>query len=260
MHDRRRISNPPPPASAASNAALRAIRRAAITAFGDELRASSAVRAALGSARLSELPRELDALRDFAHAHLAPVMRGVVVPELVAALLDDFEEEIEHACAEGKPSASRISLDTARPTPSDSSEALPEDLAARSVARLVVSRPAVVLVDADRFGRASMARALVSGRCDVRVFDDVATAIEALASTDHSFVIVVEVTGVDVERMLGALVARHPEAPIIAWTRAQGADVAKMFVRAGVKRFEVVAKSARASVVLENVRRFLTSS
>jgi DNA-binding NtrC family response regulator len=119
-----------------------------------------------------------------------------------------------------------------------------------------VARPSVLLVDPDRFGRSSLARALVSGSCDVTVIDDVPSAMVALGG-EPPHVVVTEVAGLEIEALLHAMAVRHPVVPVVAWTRVPRANVEHLMRSAGVASFDVLAKASRTVDVLATVRRLV---
>ena len=282
-------------ALASAGPAQRSLARLLRTAFADEARATLVVQKALRSAGEIELPEHSEALLEFVKAYLAPLMTPVVGPRLVAALVEDLEAEIEHERAANDPfSSSRMAVSTRMPPPAETQHApmnmpraAPPSLsdlvtplqpmspfeaptvevevpsiktapppaapATRRIQR--ISRPAVILVDADRFGRASLARALVQGQCDVTVLDGSPEVIAALSTHDALDVVVTEVDGFDVDSMLRALVHHRPDVPVLAWTKAARAIAEVVLTSAGVQRYDVMAKSARAGDVVELVRR-----
>jgi CheY-like chemotaxis protein len=273
--------------------AHRALARVLRTALGDDRLGAALLDDALLDACLRALPRELDATLSFVHGHVEPRLRDRVGQRLVDALLDDLLAEIDHARLAGEPSDSRIAIATRAPPPPETQPAPPEvaiprspppmelrglatldidldaDLfvdppsaihpRARSVThtRPIVARPSVLLVDPDRFGRATLARALVSGSCDVTVLDDALSAVKALSGSELPHVVLTEASGLEIESLLGALVARHPEIPVLVWTRLPRANVELLVQTAGVPTFEIVPKSARPADVLAALRRLV---
>lgn len=285
---------PRAPASSPVDVAHRAIARVLRTALGDDELGLELLEESLAEARLRALPLELDGTLAFVRAHVEPRLRDRVGGRLADALLDDLGEEIDHARLAGAPSDSRIALATrSPPRPPETLPAPPEveiprmpppmelrALATLEVeldgdlfvepsssvmpragetarARRVVGRPSVLLVDLDRFGRASLARALVCGSCDVTVLDDASSAKAALSGSELPHVVLTEATGLEIEALLAALVARHPEIPVVLWTRLPRANVELLAQSAGLAAFEIVPKSARPADVLSAVRRLV---
>jgi CheY-like chemotaxis protein len=130
-----------------------------------------------------------------------------------------------------------------------------EAVVARPQARAPIARPNVFLVDPDRFGRSSLARALVSSSCDVTVLDDATAAIGHLARHAAPHVVVTEVSGLEIEALLGAFRRGCPDVPLVIWTRTPRANVELLLQTVGVVSFEIVAKTARAADVVAVVRR-----
>jgi CheY-like chemotaxis protein len=118
-----------------------------------------------------------------------------------------------------------------------------------------VARPSVILVDADRFGRASLARALVQAQCDVTVLDDAADVIRALESSEPLDVVITDIDGIEIESMLRALQRIRPNVPVIAWTKNARAVAEHVLMTASITTFDVMPKAARSAEVIELVRR-----
>jgi hypothetical protein len=137
------------------------------------------------------------------------------------------------------------------------SSVLPRAAVAPPRARIPVARPSVFLVDPDRLGRSSLARALVSGSCDVTVLDDAVAAIAQLANGAAPHLVVTEVAGLEIEALLAALRRSCPDVPLVIWTRTPRANVELLMQTAGVGSFEIVGKTARAADVVAALRRLV---
>jgi CheY-like chemotaxis protein len=122
-----------------------------------------------------------------------------------------------------------------------------------------VARPSVILVDPDRFGRASLARALVQAQCDVTVLDDAGDVIRALESAEPLDVVITDIDGVDIEALLRALRRIRPTVPVIAWTKSARAVAEHVLLTASIAVFDVMPKSARSVEVIDLVRRMATN-
>lgn len=122
-----------------------------------------------------------------------------------------------------------------------------------------VARPSVILVDADRFGRASLARALVQAQCDVTVLDDAAEVIRALESPEPLDVVITDIDGLEIESMLRALRRIRPTVPVIAWTKSARAVAEHVLMTASIATYDVMPKAARSAEVIELVRRLASS-
>jgi CheY-like chemotaxis protein len=122
-----------------------------------------------------------------------------------------------------------------------------------------LARPSVILVDPDRFGRASLARALVQAQCDVTVLDDIGEVIRALESDEPLDVVITDIDGIDIESLLRALRRIRPTVPVIAWTKNARAVAEHVFLTASITTFDVMAKTARSAEVIDLVRRLSTT-
>jgi CheY-like chemotaxis protein len=256
-----------PPASSAQRALMRLLS----TALADDARARRAIEAALSAARESSLPLDSLELLAWVREYLIPSVRAEVAPSLVAAMLEDLEAEIENENALDDPNSSaRMAASTRVPPPGVAAPpeiAFPRDLGPTLAscspppvlqAPVNFARPVVILVDPDRFGRAALARALVQGRCDVRVLDSASEVCEALASGDDIHVLMTEVDGLEVELMLAALVANRPDLPVIVRTNSPRAVVEHLLHTAGVANYDVMAKSCKSAELIELVRTLAT--
>lgn len=122
-----------------------------------------------------------------------------------------------------------------------------------------IERPAVLVVDGDRFGRAALSRALVQGRCDVNTIDGRDEAIAIIEGTDPIDVLVLDVDAVGTAAILEALVRVRPEVPVVAWTNAAPAVAEHVTRVAGVQSFALLARSARPAQINETIRRAVDS-
>ena len=123
-----------------------------------------------------------------------------------------------------------------------------------------VARPSVILVDADRFGRASLARALVQAQCDVTVLDDAAEVVRALESSEPLDVVITDIDGLEIESMLRALRRIRPAVPVIAWTKSARAVAEHVMMTASITTYDVMPKAARSAELIELVRRLSSNA
>jgi hypothetical protein len=121
--------------------------------------------------------------------------------------------------------------------------------------RAHVVRPAVAVVDGDRFGRSSLARALVQAQCDVTVLDGVGDLVKFLEGSDPLDVLVTDVDCDEIEAVLQSMQRLRPEVPVLAWTKSARAVAEHVLMTASVETYDVVARTARTSDVIELVRR-----
>ena len=143
-------------------------------------------------------------------------------------------------------------LRDAPPPPEPSSVSPPITRRAR---REHVVRPAVALVDGDRFGRSSLARALVQAQCDVTVLDCVADLVKILEGTDPLDVLVTDVDDNEIDGVLEAMGRFRPEVPVLVWTKSARAVAEHVLMTASVETYDVVARNARTADVIEIVRK-----
>ncbi len=229
----------------------------------------------LVDARLDDVPEEFDDLVPFVRGHLAAHLGDRDRPWLISSVLEDLEAEAELAREGAEPNSSaRMAIATRIPErvatiPAPTSDEEPESAQIPrsvpkppSVPRVVFSgneRPAVLVVDGDRFKRSALARALVQFRCDVTVLDGGDEAFAAISAGDPIDVLVIDVDSEDASELLSALVVARPDVPVLAWTNAPAA-VAEHVVRvAGVRGCAVVGRTALNSELSEALRRLLES-
>lgn len=286
---------------ASAGPAQRSLARLLRTAYADERRATHSLKQALETAHRTTLPDDSTELLEFARMHLVPQM-GDVGANLIAAMLEDLEAEIEHERARNDPfSSSRIALSTrmppphadgpgsemrvptARPPSFDDLTKTAENAAApqpmspfdmptseieipkalrtagppptKRAHREGITRPAVVLVDADRFARASLARALVQGRCDVTVLEGLADLLPVIEGTEPVDVLITDVDGAEIDGILQAMQRVRPEVPVLAWTKSARPVAEHVLAIADVGAFEVLGKTCRSAEVVDAVKR-----
>lgn len=246
------------------------------TTIPDRWTWEGALAGALAQAGLEDVPDDFEGLLDFVRVHLVRLLDDEERPWLVGSVLEDLEAEAEVArLGPDSLSSARMAVATripdklpkTEPAPMsggfESSEPpqiprlapMPIDLT--SVARLKIDRPAVLVVDSDRFGRASLCRALVQGRCDVTSLDGGAEAITAIEGPDPIDVLVIDVDSTGATSILEALVRVRPETPVIAWTNSPAAIAEHVTRVAGVQIFEVLPRNARAVIVNETIRKLV---
>lgn len=231
-----------------------------------------AIRKALLDARLDDVPEEFDDVVPFVRNHLATYLCDGDRPWLIASVLEDLEAEAELARSGGDlNSSARMAIATrvperlpTLPAPSAEEEEppsaqIPSVPSAPSVPRFVArsERPAVLVIDGDRFKRSALARTLVQFRCDVTVLDGGDEAVSALSGHEPIDIVVMDVDNDGAKQLLDALVVTRPGVPVLAWTNAPSA-VAEHVVRvAGVRACAVVGRSALNTEINEALRRLL---
>ncbi len=271
----------------------RVLLRLLETTVPDRETRDRALRLSLSSAGLDALPIEFDDMLVFAREHLALHLDDEERPWLVSSLLEDLEAEAENARFGGDAaSAARMAVATRMipdkmpatqpaPAPVDVPvnpipslpvfELGPDDFlslpppslpppsrlssSAAAPVRARLERPAVLLVDPDRFGRAALSRGLVQQRCDVVVLDGRDDALEAIEGGETFDVLVLDVDAPGSESILDALVRARPSVPVVLRTKGDAAIAEHVARFAGVDHVAVVARGARVADVVEAIRR-----
>jgi CheY-like chemotaxis protein len=255
--------------------AHRALYRILETTIPERLAWERAIDRSLVEARLDDLPVDYDDLLAFVRVYLVRHLDDGDRPWLVGSLIEDLEAEAEVARLGGdQNSSARMAAATriperpanTEPAPADGeliSQSIPKAPALPMIAsprRPRIDRPAVLVVDHDRFGRAALSRALVQGRCDVTVLDSREEAIATIAGSDAIDVLVIDVDATGSDGVLQALVRARPEVPVLAWTNAPAAVAEHVAHVAGVRSCAVVGRSARGVDVNEALRRLLDAT
>lgn len=223
----------------------RALMRRLAAAFGDESTGRMLVQAALREARRANLPNEPDALLDFVRAYMMSTLTEELGPRLVAALLEDLEQELAII---DRPST-RVAIGSMEP-PSTRRVALSGSMEPPKSSGVRL-RPNVVLCDTDRFARAALARSLVGTDCDVAAAE---SPTDIMSIDGRIDVAIVNMQMGEVASMLGALSARAPEARVVAVSN--DAHAAESLLRAvGVRSHRVVPQGMRSLEMREMIKR-----
>lgn len=253
--------------------AVRALQRILETMIPDRAKHTRALTHALSSAGLRELPESFDELLGFVRLHLARYLADPDRPQLIGAILEDFEAEAEHARLGADPnSSSRMAVATRVPAPRLLADLVASHLhpepepeserihAAPQAPHKNVAfreRPAVLVIERDRFKRAALARTLVQACCDVTVLESADDAIEFFHAREPLDLLVIDVDAQGAEAIVSALVGARPGVPVLAWTGA-APTVAEHVARIlGVRACETVPRNALGAEIHEAVHRLL---
>ncbi|HEX8793579.1 MAG TPA: hypothetical protein VF765_21700 [Polyangiaceae bacterium] len=222
-------------------------------AFGAPEPAHEAVRQAMVLAGRDELPLTGPDIVAFVRAHLVTPLTDQIGPRLTLALLDDLVEKLggEDADASGEMQASV-------PPPAS----LPRPIARMRTRRLSSPRVkpqfSLVLVDADRVGRSSVARALLRAKWDVTAVDTVSELVATLHAGEPIDMVLIDGHHADAQAMLEAVLSARPGAGIVM--RSGDAGRARALLTAlGAERFEVRSHDAPTEELVEAARRTLDS-
>lgn len=181
---------------------------------------------AMGEAGWYELPEDATALLAFVHEYLEPALAEELGPRTARTMVQDLEEDALNQRYSGvRAVQARVDTDpmgghghnlTARPPAAPTTR--PPPPAPPLTAAEPRRRPTVAVVDADRFRRASLARALLSAGCDVVPFDDASELLRLFgpAGPDARLdAVVLDRHEPDAEDALAALRAAFPHAPVL---------------------------------------------
>jgi hypothetical protein len=211
-------------------------------AYGQRGAAHQALAQALADGGRDHLPDEPAEALAFVRAHLLGPLTTEVGPRLTVALVDEFVIRLGIA-----------SSAMSGPPPSMSRPVARVALKSRPVPQ-ARSRDCVFVVDTDRVGRASLARALMRDRYGVTVVDTVEEARNALEDGDLPAVAIVDMLHDHAESILRAVVETFPDVAIVLRVAAAAAPPAAVD---GVAedRLTLCSRDASAEDLIEAVRR-----
>lgn len=253
------------------NGAQAALLETLEAAFGGDPGSRIFLQAALRTARRASLPTDPDAILDFARAHLLDALTAELGPRAVAEFLEALTKAVWARPASGVEPVAEVHVSErdlayesarrmrasnpalhAQPTGSQSTRGLPASLPGTEPRSSSRARLRMLLVHSDRFARASLARHLVAGGCDVTViesFTDIATIVDALPA-----VALVDLAARDVEQLLQGLVVRNPRLHVLA-ILALGVDAEAILEAARVESYETVLRPVRGPELMDTLRR-----
>jgi hypothetical protein len=216
--------------------------------------ALEAIRQAMVLAGREELPLTGPEVVAFVRAHLAALLSDQIGPRLTIAMIDDLAEKlgVEDARASGDmqssiPPPASIPRPVARfrPRPGSSPRVKP--------------RTSVVLVDADRVGRSTLARTLLRAKWDVTAVDTAADMVATLQSGEPIDVLLVDAHHAEIETILGAVLSARPDVAVVirSWDAARSRA---LLTSLGAERYEVRSHDAPPEELLEAARRAIDDS
>jgi hypothetical protein len=216
-------------------------------AYGSREGAVVAAERALAVGACDSLPQDPGDMLVFVLGPLFSVLSAEIGPRLAKALVEDFTARFD-APPDSSP---------ARPTSSAPPQSVPRAVARVSL-RSRSSPPAApdrraLLIDADRVGRATMARALMRERWGVRVVESIEDLADALGEATSDVMLVdaghpsaAEMVRVFATAMPGALlVLRGPEGP----------RSSALLAEAGGGRAELLSRDLSAEELIDALRR-----
>ncbi|MBL8720882.1 MAG: hypothetical protein JNL79_33145 [Myxococcales bacterium] len=202
-------------------------------AFGGDPGARIFLQAALRTARRSTLPPDPATLLAFVRAHLVDTIADELGSEAVAAFLEEVSGALQTVSGLEIRDADDGTAPPAHRRPSE-----------RGPPRL-----RVLLVHADRLARVGLARALVSGGCDVTVVEtvvDLASILDELPD-----VAVVDLAN-EVEPVIEEMVRRNPDLRVLSLS--EPGALAGLLDRCDVRMYEVARPGIHGREVLELAR------
>jgi hypothetical protein len=213
-------------------------------AFGSLEPVEAILAQALILAGRDELPLTAAELVAFVRAHLLTPLSDHIGPRLTMALVDDLITQID-------PSAAAV-VDPSIPP---SSMPRPVRPASRARASPAPSRPlGVLLVDADRFGRTALARALLRSKWEVTVVDSPEDLDAALGSGEPIDVVLVDATHPRAQSIVEAVTTARPGAAVVARS-GDSIRTRALLASLGVTKIEVRSREAPAEELVDAVKR-----
>jgi CheY-like chemotaxis protein len=216
-------------------------------AYGGADGARAAVAEALALAGRDELPTSGSELVAFVRAHLLASLTEQVGPRLTMALLDDLAGQLD-------PSGI--------PPPPDSQA--PPSSVPRPVARIAMhpgSAPrvrglqlGVLLVDADRVGRTTLARSLLRAQSNVTLVDTLADLVAVINADEVVDAVLLDISHPAAQAIVELLVRSRPEAAVVA----RGGDPVRtraFLTQLGVTKLDVRSREAPAEELIDALKR-----
>jgi hypothetical protein len=216
-------------------------------AFGGADAADAAIAHALVLAGRDELPTTGGELMAFVRAHLLTPLSDQIGPRLTMALVDDLVAQLDPGADAPAPDSS-----------------IPPSSVPRPVGRMVMhpgSSPrargpelGVLLVDADRVGRTTLARAMLRAQSNVTLVDTVDDLAAVINAEDVIDVVLVDATHASAQAIVELLAKHRPEAAVVARSN----DVARtraLLAQLGVTRFDVRSREAPSEELIDAVKR-----
>jgi CheY-like chemotaxis protein len=235
------------------NPAQQALNTLLATALGDQRSVSGVVSSALATARRSTLPSAPGELLGFVKAYLVGPLSAELGPRIALALLHDLAIELDvEPPSDREPTFYPEPASQPRPMTgiAPSAIVMPRSVVPRSGATVV--RPSVLLVDADRFGRPALARALVRGGCDCTTAENAEEVKRALGSGETFHAALVDADLADIEDIIDVL--SNTDLRLVFRAKSLGTATA-FLVATGLEAFDVRTKETRAEDVVALLKR-----
>jgi hypothetical protein len=112
-----------------------------------------------------------------------------------------------------------------------------------------------LVIDADRYGRATLSRAFVQAGCDVTVIE---SASDVTGTSGRFQVLVANLASPDALKTLGTLMVRYPDIPSIGRSRDDAMIVQHRLQSAGLRNVVVVDSALPVTMLLDQIRRLVS--
>jgi CheY-like chemotaxis protein len=211
------------------------------SAYGSADDARAALDRALRAADRTDLPATVSEILAFVRTGLLPVLSEDLGPRLTMTLMEDF-------IAAHEIRSSVTAKESAPALPATPAEARPRALSARP------RRLRLLLVDADRIGRATLARGLAREKCQVTVVDSIEELGQVVRSGEQIDAAILDGQHPAKLLLMEVIVDRFPGVALVV--RSAGEEATRTLVHAlGVERFEVLPLGVSPDVLIAAVLR-----
>jgi hypothetical protein len=211
-------------------------------AYGSRGAATAALERAMAVASIAALPDAPADVLVFVLGPLYTVLGAEIGPGLAKALVEDFTSRIEPT-----PGGELPRLGSSKPPASVPRAVARVSLRSRSSPPPAPERR-VLLVDADRVGRAALARALMRERWGVRVVESLEDLADALGEAAHD-ALIVDVGHESSADMVHVFASAMPGA-VLFLRGPEGDKTRSLRAAAGARRVEVCARHAPAEELI----------
>jgi hypothetical protein len=238
-----------PEDDSSTSGAQRALLSLLEMALGAREAAQQVVARGLVDSGRSELPTSGLELVAFVRAHLLEPLSDHIGARLTMALVTDLEAQLDPtvpgSVLEGSVPPTSLTRSVRQPPTSG-----PAPHSARA------PKMAVVLIDGDRVGRTTLARALLRGECEVMVADLPADLEAALDAADPVDVALVDANHPAAIAIVELLAQRRPGVPLVVRTGDPVGTLARL-AQVTAAKVDVRPRHAAADELIDAMRRTL---
>jgi CheY-like chemotaxis protein len=184
-------------------------------------------------------------------AHIVTLLTDQIGPRLTMAMLDDLLDKL--GVEDADPSGD---VQTSVPPPASMPRPIARMRPRPGSSPRVKPRFSVVLVDADRVGRSTLARALLRAKWDVTAVDTAADMTSTLQAGEPIDVLLIDAHHAELETIVASVVSARPKVAVVirSWDAARSRA---LLAAHGVKRGDVRSHDAPTEELLEAARRAL---